>query len=264
MTARPRLDGWGLTACLLAAAGGLLGGFVLGLLTYASWGIVIGLALGAAAVASAITYTAQLARIRRQQAFQALCDQQGWALARDDAGMPDLLRSCLPYRRGHSVAAGIVLLGARDGLALRVVDGRYTTGSGKHQTRHVVSSVALEMPFPLQLTIEAEGFGHKLVDALGGEDIDVESDEFSRRFWVQSPDRRKAYDVLHAGMIEFLLGVGTQMTWHWNDRWLVLTWTGRLEPEDCVPNVAKAVEFRKRLPRHLLAAARPGAGTLKT
>ena len=37
------------------------------------------------------------------------------------------------------------------------------------------------------------------------DDIDFESDEFSRKFYVQSSDRKFAYDVLHPRMMEFLL-----------------------------------------------------------
>jgi hypothetical protein len=113
------------------------------------------------------------------------------------------------------------------------------------------------MPFQTTLTIEQEGFGHKLADAFGGDDIDVESDEFSRSRWVQSPDRRTAYDILHPGAIEFLLRTGNRFTWHWTGPWLVMSWVGRLEAKACMPAVLTALEFRTLLPRHLLAAKAP-------
>ncbi|MHB1261525.1 MAG: hypothetical protein ACYC2H_07395 [Thermoplasmatota archaeon] len=221
--------------------------------------IPLALLLGslAAAVVAAGTYFVQQDRLRTDRAFQAICDGQGWAMSDQGLLAAAFLVDSLPYRRGHSLVAKRVLAGARDGVALRVVDARYERGSGKHKSYHNASTVALEMPFPLDLTIEPETFGHKVADALGGEDIDVESDEFSRRFWVKSPDRRTAYAVLHPGAIEFLLKVGSRMTWHWYGGWLVMTWKGRLAPQEVLPAVATAFEFRGRLPRHLLPAGSP-------
>ncbi len=63
------------------------------------------------------------------------------------------------------------------------------------------------MPFARvpDLLIRREGLFDKLAGAFGFDDIDFESVEFSRRFHVKSPDKRFAYDVIHARMMEFLL-----------------------------------------------------------
>jgi hypothetical protein len=45
----------------------------------------------------------------------------------------------------------------------------------------------------------------KVTEFFGYDDIDFESAEFSRKFYVQSPDRKWAYDVLHQRAMEFLL-----------------------------------------------------------
>ena len=39
----------------------------------------------------------------------------------------------------------------------------------------------------------------------GFDDIDFESDEFSREFCVKAADRRWAFDVIHQATMEFLL-----------------------------------------------------------
>jgi hypothetical protein len=253
--AHARLDTWGKTAIGLAAAAGALAGLVVWLGGGLPWFAGLGAMALLGAVAGTVTYAVQRDRVRREAAFRALCAQHGWTYSTDDDGTSALLRECIPYRRGHGVGVALVLSGTFEGVPLRIIDGRYTTGSGKHQQRHVVSTVALGMPFSTTLTIEAETFAHKVADAFGGEDIDVESDEFSRRFWVQSPDRRTAYDILHPGTIDHLLHVGERMTWHWNGPWLVVSWTGRLSPEACMPGLLTALGFRKLLPRHLLAPA---------
>ena len=59
--------------------------------------------------------------------------------------------------------------------------------------------------FP-QMTIGPESFGEKIATAFGVEDdIKFESAEFSRTFCVRSPDKKFAYDVCNAQMIEYLL-----------------------------------------------------------
>ena len=45
----------------------------------------------------------------------------------------------------------------------------------------------------------------KITEFAGFNDIDFESAEFSRKFYVKSPDKRWAYDVIHPRMMEFLL-----------------------------------------------------------
>jgi hypothetical protein len=254
----PALDPWGKTVTFLVGAGGLLVGAFLAWVMDVPWFAGIAIAVLAGGVAGVAAFFVQRGRLRRELAFKAVCDANGWHLARDEPGLSSFLREILPYKRGHSIRAPLALLGAVDGVAVRVVDGRFTTGSGKYQARHVVSSVAIEMPFALELTVEDEHVGHKIADALGAEDIDVESDEFSRRFWVRSPDRRTAYDVLHPGAIEFFLRQGGGKTWHWRGPWFVVTRVGRLEPQDCLPGARLALEFRELLPRHLLDAKAPG------
>ncbi len=40
---------------------------------------------------------------------------------------------------------------------------------------------------------------------LGADDIDFESAEFSRRFYVKANDRKWAYDVIHTRTMDFLM-----------------------------------------------------------
>lgn len=57
------------------------------------------------------------------------------------------------------------------------------------------------------LVIRGEHLGDKVLGAVGFEDIDFESEEFSRRFYVQSKHKRFAYAVVHPRMMEFLMHV---------------------------------------------------------
>jgi hypothetical protein len=56
-----------------------------------------------------------------------------------------------------------------------------------------------------RLRISPETAASKLAQALGYEDIDFDSVEFSDAFCVRSPDRKFAYDVCHPRMMTYLL-----------------------------------------------------------
>jgi hypothetical protein len=212
-----------------------------------------GAAVALVALAALLVFLARAARRRRDEAFAKVAAANGWAHATDvrDGPMEDVA-ACKPYSDGHGASALQMLSGMREGARFHLLDGVYTTGSGKSRQTHHTATVALGMPFELLLTIERETFGHKVADAFGGEDIDVESDEFSRRFWVKSSDRRRAYDVLHPRAVEFLLALPGTWTWHWNGPVLVMSRPGRLQPQDCLPLLQQAWQFRALLPRHLL------------
>jgi hypothetical protein len=84
----------------------------------------------------------------------------------------------------------------------------YSTDSkGRRQTHHHhFSAVILGSSFLLKpLHIDRENMLTRLADALGFDDIDFESAEFSRTFRVKSPDRKWAYAVLHPRAMEFLM-----------------------------------------------------------
>lgn len=84
----------------------------------------------------------------------------------------------------------------------------YSTDSKGRRTthHHYFSALVLLVDLPLRpLSIRPEGFFDKVAAFFGVEDINFESDEFSRTFHVKSPDRQWAYDVLHQATMEFLL-----------------------------------------------------------
>ncbi|MDP6381071.1 MAG: hypothetical protein QF662_06975, partial [Phycisphaerae bacterium] len=111
-------------------------------------------------------------------------------------------------RLGRSRYARNIMEGEWSGRQMTAFDYSYVTGSGKNSTRHVFSAVILASNIPLKpLFIRPENFLDKITAFVGLDDIDFESAEFSRRFYVKADDKRWAYDVIHARTMEFLLDV---------------------------------------------------------
>lgn len=132
----------------------------------------------------------------------------------DDADHDDEYAQFEIFRRGHSRAAQNTMRGrvALFGRSCELVlgDFRYrvtrSTGKSTTTTTYRFSYLIVHPPWTTPpLLIRPEGVFDKLAGAFGFDDIDFESDEFSRRFYVKSTDKRFAYDVLHARMMEFLL-----------------------------------------------------------
>ena len=116
-----------------------------------------------------------------------------------------------PLQRGDNRYAYNIMEGFSGKYVVCGFDYHYQTYSsggkgGRRTHHHRFSAVIVDAGLPLKpLSIRPEGFLDKVTEFLGFDDIDFESAEFSRRFFVKSPDRRWAYDVLHQKTMELLL-----------------------------------------------------------
>ena len=109
-------------------------------------------------------------------------------------------------QRGRSRHAYNRITGSLNGRNITAFDYKYTTGSGKNRQTHVFSAMIVTAPIPLKpLLIRRENFFDKITEFFGADDIDFESAEFSRKFFVKSPDKKWAYDVIHQRMMEYML-----------------------------------------------------------
>lgn len=149
-----------------------------------------------------------------------------------------------------------VLSGIYQGHDARVFDYHYETHStnskGHRQTHHhYFSCFLLHVPasFP-ELVIAREGFFSKIAQAVGYDDIDFESHEFSRRFCVRSANKKFAYDVCHARMMEYLLA-NDDLVIEIEDDVLAITFGSRLDPERIEPNLNRLVALRSLMPEYL-------------
>jgi len=162
------------------------------------------------ALAAAVIVFGILKARQRRDAMARLAADLGFEYYADDPwGLAERYAMFDLFGRGHSRKASNVLCGELDGRAVVAFDYKYTTGSGKNQSTHHYQGVVLGLPIVAAgLRMRGETAFDRLASWVGWDDIDFESDEFSRRYHVRSEDRRFAYDIFHARLIEHLLACG--------------------------------------------------------
>ena len=79
---------------------------------------------------------------------------------------------------------------------------------------------------------------------------EFESAEFSKAFNVRSPDKKFAYDVCNARMIEYLLS-NSDLTIEIEDDVLAISFDRRLAPENIESNLDRLMTLRSLMPDYL-------------
>ena len=197
---------------------------------------------------------------KRREAFQALAQRLGLHYTKKDRAIPDQFRFLDKLRQGEGGRyAQNVLRGDYAGHPIHAFDYQYITRSRNskgHTTthHHHFSCFILEQEnhFP-ELRIYPEGFFSKLGQALGFDDIDFESVEFSKAFVVKSKDKKFAYDICHTGMMEYLLN-NRQLSLEIENQAVCISFSTRLKPEEIEGQLRKLVEVRELFPQYLYEA----------
>jgi len=188
--------------------------------------IVIFVCIFAAGIVFAVMH--YFAEKRRREGLATLAARLGFSFdPTKRRGAPHWAGGFELFRRGRQYGVKNHMAGAWRGLSVRdvglqpqadqisvpaeVFDYTYYTEStdSKGNTKrsyHTRTVLALELPeaFP-GITIKPDSAFREFFEFIGGADIDFESDEFNKRFYVWSDDRKFAYDLVHARMMEFLL-----------------------------------------------------------
>jgi hypothetical protein len=216
------------------------------------------------AFAALVAWQYYAAQRRRQELAQ-------WAAARGlsfDPGRDYTLDERFSFgclRQGHRRYAYNRMAGTWQGYELLGFDYHYETYShdskGRRQTHHHhFSAVILKSPVPLkQLFIRPEGFLDRLAEFIGFDDIDFESIEFSREFYVKAPDKRWAYDVLHPRTMEFLLH-SPRFSIPFDGEWAIAYRASRFKPEEFGAAAEVLRGIIERLPRYLVEEQRRQRG----
>ncbi len=133
------------------------------------------------------------------------------------------------FRKGDGrVAENVVWRDRPDGLSTRAFDFSYYVEAkddlGRTQrsyTRFSCVMAQVDGAWP-DVTIQRSGLLAKALSLVGLGDIDLESEEFNRRFTLRSPDRRFAVTLVDAQMIDFLLSTDARFAFSIKGRWVLL------------------------------------------
>ena len=196
---------------------------------------------------------------KRREAMALLAQRLGLHFHPDkDRHLADRYDFLNRLRQGSNRYAYNIISGRYRGHGVRVFDYHYETHStdskGNRQTHHHHFSffiLELSKTFP-ELTIAKEGFLSKIAQAVGYDDIDFESHEFSRRFTVRSKDKKFAYDFCNAQMIDYLLG-HPDISIEVDRSSLALGFGSCLRIEEIEPRLSQLIEIRERMPDYLFS-----------
>jgi hypothetical protein len=197
-------------------------------------------------------------KLRRRLEFMRFANTYGFRYSpHDPFGLVNL-----PFRlfaKGDRRKVENVLWGTWKGTPVKVFDYMYfeevrnpALGWWKHRAAfRPLSCAMVEIPvgaaFP-PLRIVPEGVLSRLADHVGLRDIELESGEFNRRYQVQAPERRFAYELIDARMIRWLLGLDRPVCFEVVGRWII-AYHGRVRPARLIPLIGSAAGFRERIPR---------------
>jgi len=194
---------------------------------------------------------------KRREAWRALALRLGCSFSPHD---PFRIEDSYPhplFRRGHGRRAFNVMSGEIEGRDLKCFDYIYKTSSGtgknRHEETHHFTCLLLTAPISFKpLSIRPESFLDRVGEFFGLDDIDFESDEFSRRFFVKCRDKRFAYDIIHARTMEHLLECG-KIHIEGVGPFVLFYYTGSLRiPDEIETLIRRGLKFLDLIPNYLI------------
>ena len=205
-------------------------------------------------VLAAIAIVGWVAAGRRREALAAFAARSGfsWFDGKDPLEIEVRYGAFSAIARGHSRHASNVFSGSRHGRQIVCFDYRYTTGSGKSQCTHCLSGALIGTVylFP-HLLVRPENFLDKVAEFVGMDDIDFESAEFSRKFFVKAEDRKFAFDLFHARAMEYLLAQPMPYTLEFLGEVMLVTNDRTWDPADFVAAIAHIEGLLDLTPEYL-------------
>jgi hypothetical protein len=196
--------------------------------------------------------TSRRRRAARSAAYMQLAQARNFRYAAAD-GLDTLQEPFDLFTTGDDRGIDDIVWGTdADGVPVRLFDFWYmvrhhngrTTTEEYHRFTCVLAELGTRWP---HLIVRPESALHGIRDALGFPDIQLESDEFNRRFDVRCTDARFASAFLDPRMMQFLLGSASDVRLEVGGTWL-LTTVNRVDIDDLTRLLAFAHDVRAQIP----------------
>jgi hypothetical protein len=189
---------------------------------------------------------------RRRRELEAFARRTGMSFTPGDAGdFFEQYQGFTPFGQGSSRRSFNRVEGRRGEVDWEFFDYRYTTGSGKNRRTHhygiAVAGVGLAFP---RMTMRPEGVFDKIASLAGFDDLNFESEEFSRRYHVKGEDRRRIYDLVHPRMMEYFLSLPPSH-WQLGPGLVVLIRGGHYDAAQMERAIAAVEGFLSRVPPYV-------------
>lgn len=209
------------------------------------------LLLLAALVVGTIAIGGYITQQRRQEEMSALAKELGFTFDDTPDNVHTFFEGFEPFEKGSGRRSFNLLQGTIDGIGWQVFDYRYTTGSGDDQRTHRWGIVAATVPmsFP-KLTLRPEGIFDRLAAMAGFDDLNFESEEFSRLYHVRCDDRQFAYNLIDPGLMEYLLSMKPRL-WQMRGNRVILVKMGYGTPGEIRASIRAIQGMVDRIPTYL-------------
>ncbi|THV42864.1 hypothetical protein [Glycomyces buryatensis] len=199
--------------------------------------------------AAAIAYFAWRHRQKKIAEYRAWAAQYGFHYEPSDNSVVGLSTE-EPFNVGHSRKGIDVFRGMYKNLHIVFFQYSYTTGSGKERKTFHNQVVAIGLPTarPL-LDISQENFLTKRFS----KDIEFENQRFNDIFRVKGPNRRFAFDVVHARTMEWMLSDQRAQSYRWRFEgpWLMTFRSGGLKLEEVFFYADFLIDIHAQVPQHV-------------
>ena len=210
--------------------------------------------LVAALVAASYYVFDKLRAHRHSQAIQDFAVRHGWQYAGHDPGITTTLTG-FPFGAGTHRRVDDSIAGSYGGLNCSHFTYRFEYRMGQDRAAEQVFTMTvatLDVPVD-RIDLVPEDGASRLMGAITGADIDLESAEFNRSWRLMCADRRFAVDVIDPRMMEHLLryrlpGVAVRI-----DRNYVIAWSaGYGMLDDIVSRLNLVTGIANRMPAHVV------------
>ena len=209
--------------------------------------------LGIAAIAGLVVWFAVVAKQKRRQAFALMGTQLGLEYFPVDP-FGTLSEPFALFEKGDGRGLENVLSGSWQGLDIRCFDYWYyeeSTDSHGNTNKTYYRFDCVTAPVAAacsRLVIEHENLGTRLANALTFHDIQFESEDFNKAFFVKSPDAKFANDFIDERMMDWLLKNAAGFSFE-VDGDQMLCFCRKIDPTGIVPLLGTAKAFRDQIPR---------------